>query len=45
MTSSLKIPNSKHLAYFQYLLGIIEMVKDVKNYVKAFFGACSYQFG
>ena len=44
MTSSLKIPNSNQLAYFQNLLGIIETYKDLKNYVKAVFGASSPKF-
>ncbi|NCT09473.1 MAG: hypothetical protein GW772_05260 [Flavobacteriia bacterium] len=44
MTSTLKTRNSNHLAFFQNLLGIIETYKDLKNYVKAVFGASSPKF-
>ncbi|MBG7611210.1 hypothetical protein IU405_03015 [Polaribacter sp. BAL334] len=45
MTSLLITRNSKHLEYFQNLQGIIKTAKDVKNYIKAIFGASSPQFG
>ena len=44
MTSTIKTRNSNHLAFFQNLLGIIETYKDLKNYVKAVFGASSPKF-
>lgn len=44
MASSLNTRNSKHLAYFQNLQGIVETAKDVKNYIKAIFGTSISQY-